>query len=274
MPAGTERSIGAHVNAWYRAGSRLFEAGFRTLGIDLRSIGHDNIPDRGPVVLASNHIGYLDFAFVSLAPPRPRRPVRFLARHEFFEQPVAGPLLRRLEQIPVDVHGDALSAAQAAQTALEQGDVVGLHPEGTISPSFVPRRAKSGAVRLADAAGAPLVPVAVWGSQRLLTKGRPPRPSRGVVVTVRYGEPFVPSGRTGAARTRELMARITDLVDESQRTYPQRAAGPPHDWWVPAHLGGSAPTPEEAEQRLAAQEAERRARRTAATTTTTTTTEP
>ncbi|MFP4634738.1 MAG: lysophospholipid acyltransferase family protein [Nitriliruptoraceae bacterium] len=251
------------MGALYTVGSRLFEAGFRAMDIDLRSSGHRNIPDHGPAVLASNHIGYLDFSFVMLAPPRPRREVRFLARREFFELPVVGAALRELGQIPVDVHGDARAAADVASSALERGELVGVHPEGTISPSFVPRRGKSGAVRLADRVQAPIVPVAVWGSHRLLTKGRQPRPPRGVVVMVRYGEPFRPSARTGMARTSEVMERITALLDQLQRAYPQRPGPPPDDWWLPAHLGGSAPTPEEAEAVIARQDAERRERRRA-----------
>lgn len=249
------------MTATYQACSRLFEAGFRASSIDLRSIGHDNIPTTGPAVLASNHISYLDFAFVALAPPRPRREVRFLARSEFFDQPVTGHLLEKMGQIPVDVHGDPMAAADQAGAALADGQLVGLHPEGTISPSFVPRRAKSGAVRLADAAGVPIIPAAVWGSQRLLTKWRPARPSRHVTVVVRYGEPFFPTARTGMARTRELMERIGGLLAENQASYPQRPGPPPHDWWVPAHLGGSAMTPEAAEARLEQQTTQRRAKR-------------
>lgn len=249
------------MTAIYRVGSRLFEGGFRAMAVDLRSVGHEHIPSSGPVILASNHIGYVDFAFVMLAPPRPRREVRFLARNEFFEKPIVGPLLHQLGQIPVDVHGDASAAATAAQDALKAGEIIGVHPEGTISPSFVPRRAKSGTVRLAESLGTPIVPVALWGSQRLLTKWRDPRPARGVVVSVRYGEPYEPEGRTAMARSADLMARITSLLDQVQAEYPQRPGPPPDDWWVPAHLGGSALTPEEADARIARQMAERSARR-------------
>ena len=246
---------------FYDVGSALFFAGFRARAIDLRSIGHENIPRTGPVILASNHVGYLDFCFVMLAPPAPRRPVRFLARSEFFERRFVGWALRRLGQIPVDVHGDPLAAMQAATAALSAGEIVGLHPEGTISPSFVPRRAKSGAIRLAWASEAPVVPAAVWGSQRLLTKWRDPRPTRGVTVLVRYGEPYLPEpGAPAALRARELMDRIGALLELNWRDYPTRPH-PGDDWWVPAHLGGSAPTPEEAEERLRQQVDERRARR-------------
>lgn len=68
------------MTAIYRVGSRLFEAGFKALGVDVRSRGHEHIPQAGPAILASNHISYVDFSFVMLAPPRPRREVRFLAR--------------------------------------------------------------------------------------------------------------------------------------------------------------------------------------------------
>jgi 1-acyl-sn-glycerol-3-phosphate acyltransferase len=154
-----------------------------------------------------------------------------------------------------------MAAAAEATAALERGEIIGLHPEGTISPSFVPRRGKSGTVRLADSAGAPIIPVAVWGTQRLLTKWRPPRPARHVTVTVRYGQPFTPTARTGMARTKELMDRIGALLRESQASYPQRPGPPPDDWWVPAHLGGSAMTPEVAEARLDEQMEQRRVRR-------------
>lgn len=247
--------------ALYTLVGRTVLAGLRTLSVDLRSIGHENIPRDAPAVLASNHVSYLDFAFVSLAPPAPRREVRFLARSEFFRFAPLGMLLRNCGTIPVDVHGDPMQAAETARRALQAGDLIGIHPEGTISPSFVPRRAKSGAVRLAERAGVPIIPVAVWGSQRLLTKGRPPRPSRNVTVIVRYGPPFHPEGRTAMARSADLMDHIQALLDEVQAAYPQRPGPAPHDWWQPAHLGGSAPTPDAAEEALRTQDAQRRARR-------------
>ena len=249
------------MSALYRVGSSLFLAGFHALGVDLRVQGAEHIPADGPAVLASNHIGYLDFAFVMLAAPAPRREVRFLARDDFFRNPVTGFLLRRLGQIPVDVHGDAMRSAAAAQDVLADGGIVGIHPEGTISPSFVPRRAKSGVVRLADSVGAPIVPVALWGTQRLLTKGRPARPTRGAAVVVRYGEPFHPTARTAMRRTAEVMERIGEELARAQASYPQRPGPPPHDWWLPAHLGGSAPTPEAAEEAIRQQNDQRRLRR-------------
>ena len=236
---------------------------WHALAVDVRPIGHHHIPAAGPVILASNHIGYLDFSFVALAPPRPRRRVRFLARNDLFEG-VVGSALRAMGQIPVDVHGDPLTAYAAAEAALRRGEVLGIHPEGTISPSFVPRRGRTGAVRLAQATGAPIVPVAVWGSQRLLTKWQPRRLRPGVCVTVRYGAPWhPPAGQAPATATATLMGRITDLLEVEQATYPHQPRGPRDRWWLPAHFGGSAPTPEEADRRLREQAGARRQTRQA-----------
>ncbi len=235
-----------------------FRAAWRVLALDVRSRGHANIPDHGPVILASNHVGYLDFCFVALAAPSPRRQVRFLARHDIFDKPLVGAALRRMGQIPVDVHGDPAPAMRAAEERLRAGEIIGMHPEGTISPSFVPRAGRTGTVRLAQLTGAPIVPVAVWGSQRLLTKGLPVRLRRNIPVVVRYGQPHVPTGDPGEA-TRRLMGEITDLLGVAQAEYPQQPA-PGDEWWLPHHLGGTAPTPEEAEERIRRQVEERRRR--------------
>jgi 1-acyl-sn-glycerol-3-phosphate acyltransferase len=245
------------MHPFYRAASRVFELGFRAVGVDLQVDGVEHLPTTGPAIVASNHIGYLDFAFVMLGPPRPRREIRFLAKGELFERPLTGAALRALRQIPVDTHGDPMAALDVAKRCLADGELVGLHPEGTVNPTFLPLRAKSGAVRLAQASGAPIVPCAVWGSQRLLTKWRAPEvPPRGIPVRVRYGRPFHPSDAPSSVTTRELMSRITALVDE----LIAEEAAPPGSWWVPAERGGTAPRLEDIEQRLREQDDERRGR--------------
>ncbi len=246
------------MGAFYSGVSRVFELGFRVMGIELRVTGAEHIPASGPVIVASNHVGYVDFAFVMLGPPRPRREMAFLARADFFERPVVGRALRALGQIPVDQHGDPAAALQAAADRLQAGGIVGLHPEGTINPSFLPVRGRSGAVRLSQETGAPIVPAAVWGSQRLLTKWRPARwPGRGIPVRVRYGPAMPPPSGSAADGTRELISRIAALVEEAIR----EEDAPPGAWWVPAAHGGSAPHPEEVQARLEEQRRERRERR-------------
>jgi 1-acyl-sn-glycerol-3-phosphate acyltransferase len=259
MPPTAEAKGNVDTYTTIAAGFRL---GWRALALDVRTFDHEHIPRHGPAILASNHVGYLDFSFIALAPPEPRRQVRYLARHDIWNNRLVGWAMTTMGQIPVDVHGDPAPALEVAAQRLREGEVIGLHPEGTISPSFVPRRGRTGAVRLARATGAPIVPVAVWGSHRLLTKWRPARLSRHVAVTVRYGAPYHPTDGSLEEATAELMGRIGALLAESQARYPQRPGPEPgDDWWIPAHRGGSAPTPEEAEARIARQVAERRARR-------------
>ena len=246
------------MGGFYSGVARLFELGFRATGIERHVDGLEHLPVEGPAIVASNHVGYLDFCFVMLGPPRPRREVAFLAKAELFERRIVGTALHALGQIPVDVHGDPTTAMRAAVERLEAGGIVGLHPEGTINPAFLPMRGRSGAVRLARMTGAPIVPTAVWGSQRLLTKWRPAaRPERGIPVRVRYGPPYLPTEGTPSEATRELMARIGTLVDE----LIAEDAAPAGAWWVPAARGGGAPSEEEVRARLEVQRAERRARR-------------
>ena len=246
------------MGAVYSSVARLFELGFRVTGVERRVDGLEHLPASGPAIIASNHVGYVDYAFVMLGPPRPRREVAFLARSDFFEQPLVGTALRALRQIPVDAHGDPTGALRAAVAHLEAGGIVGLHPEGTINPSFLPLKGRTGAVRLAQLTGAPIVPTAVWGSQRLLTKWRPPAwPERRIPVRVIYGEPYHPGEGRPAALTLDLMGRIRALVEQAIRD----EEAPPGSWWVPAAHGGSAPDPEEVAARLAEQARERRERR-------------
>jgi len=143
----------------------------------------------------------------------------------------------------------ARRCALQALAALRDGEVVGVFPEATISRSFTIKDLKNGAVRLAAAAGVPLIPMALWGSQRMWTKGHPRTLTRRhVPIIIAIGEPLSPQRRDDSeAVTAELRQRLSALLDRIQRGYPDAPAGPDDRWWQPAHLGGSAPTPEEAE---------------------------
>lgn len=233
---------------------------FKTMGWKVDVRGAEHVPTDGPAVLASNHVGYLDFTFLGLAARERKRCVRFLAKKEVFDHPVAGPLMRGMRHIPVDRFGRATAALHVAVDALRRGEVLGMFPEATISRSFVPRAGKTGAARMAMDAGAPLVPCAVWGSQRILTKGRPRNLERGIAISVAFGEPipYEPEDDTTEV-TKRLMESIGDLVEELWTTYPQQPDGDP--WWLPAHLGGTAPTIEQAEEAAAAERAARKAER-------------
>ena len=224
--------------------------------------GSDNIPLQGPAVIATNHVGYLDFVFVGYAARERKRLVRFMAKQEVFKHKVAGPLMRGMKHIPADRFGQAGEAITRSIEACKRGEVVGMFPEGTISRSFIPRTGKTGAARIAMESGAPLIPGAVWGTQRILTKGRPKNFERGVHITVDIGEPIpYDAGEPPGDVTTRLMQRITEMVATAETKYPQLPQDRSGLFWVPAHLGGAAPSPEEADQIAARERAERQAAR-------------
>lgn len=237
---------------------------FRTLRWRVIVRGLEHVPETGPAVIATNHVGYLDFTFVGYAVRPAGRVVRFMAKQEVFDHRISGPLMRAMKHIPVDRYGTPRQALDATIAALAQGNLVGMFPEGTINVSFVPGRGKSGAARIAMEAGVPLIPGVVWGSQRIMTKGRKNNFQRGVPITVSFGEPIAydPDDAPSAVHDR-LMERISSMMTEAARTYPDSPRGVDDRWWLPAHLGGTAPTVAEASAMAADQAAARRAKRRA-----------
>ena len=240
---------------------------FRAMSWDVRVTGAEHIPATGPGVIATNHVGYMDFIFIGAGVRhQQRRRLRFLAKKEIFDHPVAGPMMRSMRHVPVDRGGAAAESLDAAAGLLAEGELVGMFPEATISRSFVPLPGKTGAARMAMDAGAPLIPGAVWGSQRILTKGRPRNLERGIVISIDFGPPVEYSpDEDPAAVTDRMMAAIRDLVTTAQGRYPQAPSGPDDTWWLPAHLGGTAPTPDQALTQAKAEAARRRQRHQART---------
>lgn len=224
----------------------LGRAGASVMGWTVEATGVSRIPAEGPAVLAGNHVSYFDPLVLSLAARHRGRWVRYLAKRELFGWPATHWALSTMGHIPVDRRGDAAASLVAALRALRRGEVVGVYPEGTISRTLVPLGGKTGAARLALVSRAPLVPVAVWGGQRLRTRGHPGAPLRGIALTCRIGAPVgYEKGETPSVVTERLMGRIRALADEAAREYPQRPRGPDERWWLPAHLGGTAPEPGE-----------------------------
>lgn len=234
---------------------------FRLLGQRFQMTGTEHVPREGGVLLAVNHIGYVDFIYGGLAANPSKRLVRFMAKRELFDHSFTGPLMRSLHHIEVD-RGAGTASMRQALTYLKQGEAVGIFPEATISRSFELKEFKSGAVRIAAEAGVPLVPVILWGTQRMMTKGHDRDFSRGKTIAIRVGEPLHPTGEDPEAETAELRAVMQGLLDESIRSYPDDEQ-PPGSWWLPASYGGSAPTPEEAEALDVAEKRERAAKRAA-----------
>ena len=223
------------------------KAMFRVLDLKLDVQGSEHIPRRGGAVIACTHQSYLDFIFCGLGALPAKRLVRFMAKQQVFANRVAGPLMRGMRHIPVDRAAGRDSYDEAVRR-LRAGEVVGVFPEATISRSFTVKELKSGAVRMAADAGVPLIPMAVWGPQRLWTKGRPKNlTQRHVPVAVLAGEPITPDARISPTEaTTQLRSRMQDLLDTVQARYPATPQGDDDAWWLPAHLGGTAPTPHEA----------------------------
>jgi 1-acyl-sn-glycerol-3-phosphate acyltransferase len=166
-------------------------------------IGRDNIPRRGAVIVAANHLAVVDSFYLTLAA---RRQITFLAKSEYFDDAgIAGRLKRwffsAMGQIPVDRRGGAKAspALEAATKIVEQGGVWGIHPEGTRSPDGRLYRGRTGAVRVAMDTDVPLVPVAITGT-------RPDRSvpwwRRRVVVEILAPLDLTPFRNSGAAGVR------------------------------------------------------------------------
>ena len=234
---------------------------FRLLGQRFVMTSTEHVPRKGGVLLAVNHIGYVDFIYGGLAANPSGRKVRFMAKREIFDHPVGGPVMRSMHHIRVD-RGEGVASYDQAIEYLRNGEAVGIFPEATISRSFVLKEFKTGAVRIAAEAGVPLVPVVLWGTQRMMTKDHPRDFSRGTTIAITVGAPLHPTGEDPVAETTQLREVMSALLDETIRGYPAEEQ-PPGSWWLPAQYGGSAPTPEEA-ARLDAEEQRRRAERRAA----------
>jgi 1-acyl-sn-glycerol-3-phosphate acyltransferase len=224
---------------------------FRALDLRIDVVGTEHIPATGGGVVVMNHTGFLDFALAALPFWREQgRLVRFMAKQEVFVHRVMGPLMRAMHHIPVDRAAGAAAFRLGVQ-ALRAGELVGIFPEATISRSFCLKEFKSGATRMARLAGVPLIPVTLWGSQRVWTKGRKPTlgAARHIPISITIGAPLQP-GR-GPAFDTALVQVMNGLLDVTRARYPEVPGEDP--WWVPAHLGGTAPTPERAAE-LDAQE--------------------
>ena len=236
----------------------LAKLGFRALGQQIDVTGVEHLPRRGGALLACNHIGYVDFVYGGVAPERIGRRVRFMAKRELFDHRVSGPIMRACRHIEVD-RADGEASATEALRLLRDGELVGIFPEATISRAMDIKELKTGAVRIAAAAGVPLIPVVLWGTQRLMTKDHGKDFSRGTAISIRVGEPLPVSGDDPVAETATLRSALQDLLAASIAAYPQHE---PDAWWLPTSYGGSAPTLERAAE-LDAEERRERARRRA-----------
>ncbi|GAB3280927.1 lysophospholipid acyltransferase family protein [Parasphingorhabdus pacifica] len=196
--AATKRAIGSLARSLYRP----------------EIVGADNVPSRGPVILAPNHLSIADSFIVPLVLPRR---VAFLAKAEYFQGSGARGGLARwlfgsLGAIPVE-RGRGRAAQEAllaAERVLADGGAFGIHPEGTRSPDGRLYRGRTGVARLALRSGAPVVPVALTGTERLQPPGK--RIPRITPVEVRFGEPIDFSRYAGMDGSLPVLRSITDEI--------------------------------------------------------------
>ncbi|RZS44320.1 1-acyl-sn-glycerol-3-phosphate acyltransferase [Herbihabitans rhizosphaerae] len=176
--------------------------------------GAERVPQRGPVILAINHLAVID-SFV--VPMMVHRKVAFLAKAEYFEG--RGPrgrlvatLFRALGAVPVqrDNSRAALAALDVAGEVLARGEAFAIHPEGTRSLDGKLHRGRTGVAQLALEGGARVVPVALIGTDKVQPRGtKIPRPHK---IEVRFGEPLDFSRYSGLGSTPPVRRAITDEI--------------------------------------------------------------
>ncbi|QIS01075.1 1-acyl-sn-glycerol-3-phosphate acyltransferase [Nocardia brasiliensis] len=244
----------------YRTIIGLARTVFFVEGLKFTVKGDEHIPAQGGAVLAVNHTGYMDFTYAGLPVRTPKRYIRFMAKKEVFDDKISGPIMRALKHIPVDRSAGA-DSYKAAVAYLRRGELVGVYPEATISRSFEIKEFKSGAARMALEADVPIIPIVIWGAQRVWTKGFPKRLGRtNTPISIAVGAPIAPF-EPASELTATLRATMQEMLLDLQQDYVHE----PGAYWVPARLGGSAPTLEEADALDAAEAAEKAARKKSAT---------
>lgn len=209
--------------------------------------GVEHIPPHGAAILVANHRSYFDPMLLAMVVARTGRTVRFLGKREVFAAPLIGHAAAAMGGIPVDRGSGSDEPLAAAIAALEAGELVALMPQGTIprGPAFFEPLLKGrwGAARLAAATRAPVVPIGLWGTERVWPRSaRLPRLWEVVdppEVSATVGPPVDLKYRSADADTRRIMRAISALLppearrrhrptaDELARTYPPGYRGDP-----------------------------------------------
>ena len=213
------------VGFWYRLAVIVLKP--LSTAISRREWLHEErLPAEGGIVVAPNHVSYYDPIVLARILWDNRRPPRFLAKSGIFDLPVLGRVVRGAGQIPVyRQSAEAASAMRDAIAAAERGEAVVIYPEGTLTrdPALWPMTGKTGAARVALATGCPVVPIAQWGSQRVLAPyAKRPKLFPRKTVRAIVGDPVDLSDLRGKEPTAEvlrtatdrIMAAITELVAE------------------------------------------------------------
>lgn len=178
--------------------------------------GMQHIPEQGGALLVANHVSHLDPIYSGLIVHRAKRVPRFLAKHSLWKTPVLGRALAGSGQIPVyRESADAQQSLREGTAALQEGKIVIIYPEGTITrdPHGWPMHARTGVARLALTADVPVVPMVHWGTSRVLDAYEKKfRPLPRAPITVRCGEPVDLSPYRGRPVDAVLLREVTDLL--------------------------------------------------------------
>ena len=169
-----------------------------------------------------------------------------MSKSSIFGLPVVGRAMRAMRHIPVDRQSGAVAYRQSLRL-LDEGEIVGVFPEATISRSWLLKPFKRGAAGLSLARHAPLVPVIVWGGHRIYTVDGHRSFRRGQHVTVLLGTPLYPTaGESVDDLSARLHTSMEALLDEAIDTYPEQPRNDADRWWLPSTKGGGAPDVETA----------------------------
>lgn len=194
--------------------------------IDIHGVEH--IPTEGPVILVGNHRSYFDPAVIAMVVARTGRTVRFLGKKEVFDVPLVGPLAEAMGGIRVDRGSGSDEPLEAAAEALRAGEMIAIMPQGTIprGPAFFDPTLKGrwGAARLAQMTSSPVIPIGLWGTERVWPRSsRLPRLFNVIeapTVTATVGAPVALRHRSLDADTKRIMKAITALLPpEARRAY-------------------------------------------------------
>ncbi len=212
--------IGGHeIQDWLRPLSRPELVPYATFDF----IGVDNIPSTGPAIIVFNHRSYFDPTAVAFLLSKSGRTIRFLGKREVFDTPILGKLTQGMGGIPVDRATGSDEPLQAAARALQGGELVAMAPQGTIprGPAFFDPELKGrwGAARLAALSGAPIIPVGLWGTEKVwprsarLPKLSIPRPP----VRLNVGQPVELGLVDPDVDTTAIMSALSALLPEQAR---------------------------------------------------------
>jgi len=195
-------------------------------------LGLDHIPAEGPALVVANHISYIDPIYTGVFFDKAGRVPRFLAKDAVFRIPVVGKLATELGQIPVyRGSSDAVDSLRAADKALEDGHVVAIYPEGTITrdPDFWPMRARTGAARLAIDHDVPIIPMVHWNTQLIYDHyhGKKYRPFPRRRVIVQAGGPIDMSQFRGREKSGDVLRQVTDHLMSAVRDVLADVRGEP-----------------------------------------------